>query len=173
MGACLLWRKARELCLLSWRRLRWRWAELSVCEPLETGATQGSSRLSSVVPSAWSRGHGHQLKRRRVPLNTRKHCFTVAGIPEGAQGGGAVSLFPWLELTLLEPGVGWKRWPPEVLSSLLQSVILWTSVEVYPNSSDAEGLWECKIGNWRWLKMHFLNRELNGGGVGQEGEKSN
>jgi len=30
---------------------------------------------------------------------------------------------------------------------------------------------ECKVGEWRWLKMHFLNPELNGGRMGKEGEK--
>lgn len=143
--------RPRELCLLSLEKAQ---VDLSsVCGHLKTGCKEGWSRLFSVVPSARSRGHGHQLKHRRFPLNIGKHFFAVALLPQDAQGGGAVSLSLWryskalwiwswvskLKLALLEPGVDWKKLPPEVLSNILQSVILWTSVEVYPNSSDPEG----------------------------------
>lgn len=113
--------RPRELCLLSWRRLSWIWA---VCELLKTVCKQGWSRLFSVVPSAKSRGHEHQLKHWRFLLNIRKCFFTLAVIPQGAQGGGAISLSmeilpSCLDMALPEPGVGWKRWRSLPTSSSL------------------------------------------------------
>jgi len=35
------------------------------------------ARLTAVVPSARTRGHGHTTKHGRLPLNIRKHFFIV------------------------------------------------------------------------------------------------
>ena len=44
---------------------------------LQGGCRGDGARLFPVVPSARTRGHGHTLTHRRVPLDIRKHFLTV------------------------------------------------------------------------------------------------
>lgn len=46
-----------------------------------------------VVPSDWTRGGGHKLEHRRLPLSVRKYIFPVEGdgaLAQAAQRGGQV-----------------------------------------------------------------------------------
>ena len=42
---------------------------------LKGGCKEGRARLFSVVPSDGTRGNGHKLEHRRLPLNISKHYF--------------------------------------------------------------------------------------------------
>ena len=61
---------------------------------LKGGCKEVSARLFSLVPSDRTRGNGHRLKHRKLPLNSRKDCFTEGdlALAEVAQTGCGVSL---------------------------------------------------------------------------------
>lgn len=44
---------------------------------LNEGCNKEGVRLSSLMPSNRIRDHGHKLKHRRLPVNIRKHFFTM------------------------------------------------------------------------------------------------
>lgn len=122
----------------------------SVCEALKAGCKQGWTRLFSVVPGADTMGINWNAGGSLWASGNIFYCGSgTTGCPgrwcslslpmEILKAGWTWSWVAELKLTLLEPGVCWKGWPSEVLSNLLQCVILWTLLEVYTNSPDAEG----------------------------------
>ena len=66
----------RELRLLS-LKIRWLQGDLINLYKYVMGESkEEGARLISEVPSDRTRGNGHKLKHRRLPLNTRKHPST-------------------------------------------------------------------------------------------------
>ena len=79
--------------LLSLEKQRFVRGLINVYKYLEGGCKEDGAGLFSVVPSARTRGKGHKLKHRRVPLNTRKHfyCEGDQALTQASQRGGGVS----------------------------------------------------------------------------------
>jgi len=50
---------------------------INVYKYLKGGCKESGARLFSVVPSDKTRGNGHKLKHKRLPLNVGKYFFTV------------------------------------------------------------------------------------------------
>lgn len=108
---------------------------LSVYKYLKEGCKEDRARLFSVVPSARTRGSGHKLEDRRVPLNISNPSVlcgwqsTGAGCPEKSWS----LLLEDLQKPPRGPGQpvlggpagagGWARWSPEVPSTLSCSVV--------------------------------------------------
>ena len=110
----------------------------NVCKYLEGGRKEDRARLFPVVPSDGTRGHGHKLGHRRVPLNIRERFLGVRVMEHWDRLLGEVVGPPsseilkvcldmvlgnWLWVALLEQG-GWTRCSPQVPSHLNHSVIL-------------------------------------------------
>jgi len=51
-----------------------------------------------VIPSRRTTGSEHKLKRRRVPLNSRKHLFTVRATEDWSRLPRKVVKCPFLEI---------------------------------------------------------------------------
>ena len=110
---------------------------LNVYKYLKGRCKEDGARLFSVVPRDKTRGNGHKLKHRRLPLNIRKHFLTVRrdqALAQVAQGGCGVSTLgdiqkpsghgPW------QPALGgpawarWGVWPDDLQTSLPTSTFL-------------------------------------------------
>jgi len=77
LGAPLLWGKTERAGTVRLEKRRLRGNFSNVHKYLQGWYKDDRSRLFPVVSSDRTRGHGHKLKPRRIPLNVRKHFFTV------------------------------------------------------------------------------------------------